>query len=63
MTPARGFEHLALEDPRAERARHELHRQPRRLVLAVEDRVHLHDLERPGEPDSATSSIARCASR
>ena len=41
----------------------ELDRESSRLVLAVEDRVHLDDVERGGSPDSATSSIARCASR
>ena len=35
-----------LEDPRAERARDQLDRELRGLVLAVEDRVHLDHLER-----------------
>ena len=37
---------LALEDPRAEGARGQLDGERRRLVLPVEDRVHLDDLER-----------------
>src|SRR5207244_4447894 len=38
-----------LENPRAERARDQLDRELRGLVLVVEDRVHLDDLERACE--------------
>src|SRR5204862_6988693 len=38
-----------LENPRAERTRNQLDGELCGLVLAVQDRIHLHDLERAGE--------------
>src|SRR5204862_326921 len=45
-----GATHRAeLENPRAERTRNQLDGELCGLVLAVQDRIHLHDLERAGE--------------
>ena len=59
----RARDERALEDRLAERARDELDREQRRRVLAVEDRVHLDDLERAGEARLRDELEARCASR
>ena len=51
------------QDRLPERARGQLDRDCGTAILAIEDRVHLDELERADNPDSARCSHARCASR
>ena len=58
-----GGDARALEDAGAEGARRELDGKLGRSVLPIEDQVHSETSTEVRTPASATSSIARCASR